>query len=291
MYPNSIAFARRLSKPIVIFDLEHTGGAKGERSITDFGAMVITPEGTVTSYGSLVKPPEGTPFNPVVCRLTGIYPNTVKRAPGWERIAREFVVPYQKALWVGFASRHCDTPLVYKENLRVGQELAPFVQLDLIRVGKLEGSLSKRVAELVPGFDTSGAHRALKDALMTLALLEAQLPTITEQELADQLNPPPPNSMRGGKNRQQKGRSDGPVMRKRDVTHFLVKDGATRHGQPWSDFEVGWLCSQFWKKKSIEELARLNGRSPFANACVLHSKGCISVEDRNRLSRKRLKAA
>jgi hypothetical protein len=71
-------------------------------------------------------------------------------------------------------------------------------------------------------------------------------------------------------------------MRQNDVTQFLVKDGVTRHGQPWSEFEVNWVCAQFRdKKKSIVELAMLNGRSKFANACVLHKHGFINVQDRN----------
>jgi hypothetical protein len=70
------------------------------------------------------------------------------------------------------------------ESRRLGHELAPFTQLDLLRVGKpLDGGLARRVAQMVPGFDTRGAHRAQKDALMTLALLEAQLPHISETEL------------------------------------------------------------------------------------------------------------
>ncbi|MBK3780027.1 3'-5' exonuclease [Paraburkholderia aspalathi] len=284
MYPNTIALARRLSKSIVAYDLEHTGGAKGSRAITDFGAMLVTPDGDVSSYTSLVKPPDGTPFNPIVCRLTGIYPNTVKNAPGWEKVVTEFILPNHQALWVGFNSRTCDTPVVYSETRRVGHELAPVTQLDLMRIGNLEGSLSKRVAQLVPGFDTSGAHRALEDAVMTLVLLEAQLPDITSQELADQLAPPPPNSALTAQQRQQqKRRLAGVVMRKGDVTQFLVKEGATRHGAPWTEFEVSWIRSQFLsRKKTVDELAMLNGRTSLANACALHKHGVISDADRDR---------
>jgi DNA polymerase III epsilon subunit-like protein len=286
MYPNTIELARRLSLPVVVFDLEHTGSAGEHRCITDFGAMRVTPTGDVTRYSSLVKPPKGTPFNPIVCRLTGIFPHTLAKAPGWEKVLEEFVLPNKDALWVGFSSRASDTPIVYKESRRLGHELAPFKQLDLLRVGKqLEGSLAKRVAQMVPGFDTTGAHRAEKDALMTLAFLEAQLPYITETELRDQLQPPPTNSMLGSRKGPRFARGDRPKM---DVSQFLVPAGAMRHGLPWSDDEVLWLCRQFrGKKKTIEELAALIGRSAFAAACVLHKQNLMPVAERNRLNPRR----
>lgn len=288
MYPNTLALARSLSKTVVTYDLEHTGSGGEHRCITDFGALVVTPAGDITSYSSLVKPPKGTQFNPIVCRLTGIFPHILGNAPGWERVLEEFVLPYRDALWVGFSSRSSDTPLVYKESRRLGHELAPFTQLDLLRVGKpLEGGLAKRVEQMVPGFDTSGAHRAEKDALMTLALLEAQLPHISEKELRDQLAPPPPNSMLGAR-RGQGPKQERGERRKMDVTQFLVQAGAKRHGQPWSEDEVLWLCRQFrGKKKTIEELAALIGRSAFAAACVLHKQELIPVFERNRLNPRR----
>ena len=49
MYSNTLALARRIEKAVVAFDLEHTGGAGASRAITDFGAMVVYPDGTLTS--------------------------------------------------------------------------------------------------------------------------------------------------------------------------------------------------------------------------------------------------
>jgi DNA polymerase III epsilon subunit-like protein len=281
MYPNTIALARRLSKPVVAFDLEHTGGAGEHRAITDFGAMVVTPEGDVSSYASLVKPPHGTIFNGYVSRLTGIYPETVENAPGWEKVMREFVLRHLGSLWVGFNSRTCDTPMVRKESGRLGHELDPFLQLDLIRVGTLQGNLASRLRQLVPDFDTSGAHRGLKDALMTLALLEAQLPHLTELELKNQLAPPAPQGPkvpRGRLSETQLGE-----RRKLDVTQFLVAPGVLRNGQPWSEDEVIWVCRQYrGGKKTIQELSVLNGRSAYGVACALFKQGVITAEDRDK---------
>ncbi|WP_434717102.1 3'-5' exonuclease [Paraburkholderia sp. A2RO-4L] len=282
MFPNTIALAQRLAKPVVAFDLEHTGGAGEARAVTDFGAMLVTPEGVVTSYASLVKPPAGIEFNSYVCRLTGIYPHTVKDAPGWEKVLREFVLPYQHALWVGFNSRANDTPLMRKESLRLGHELAPFDQLDLMRV-EGEGSLSKRLLKLVPDYDASGAHRGLKDADMTLTLLEYSLPNLTSAQIDNLRGGVLPRSKRAKRlaERVEKG-----ARQPMDVSKFLVAPGVRRSGQPWSADEVLWVCRQYrGGKKTIEQLAVLNGRSPYGIACALHKEGVITQEGRDQYRR------
>jgi hypothetical protein len=167
------------------------------------------------------------------------FPHTVEDASGWETALHEFVLPNESALWVGFSSRSSDTPIVYKESRRLGIELAPFMQLDLLRVGK---PLDRRACQACgtdgAGFDTAGAHRAQQDALMTLVLLKAQLPHITETELRDQMAPPPPNSMLSA------WRSPGPKprgeRRTMDVSQFLVQAGTKPIGQLWSEDEVLW---------------------------------------------------
>lgn len=282
MYENTIALARRISKPVVTFDLEHTGVGGGGRSITDFGAMLITPDGEVTSYASLVKPPESAIFNPYVCNLTGIYPETVADAPSWEQVLHDFVLPNREALWVGFACRTCDTPLVLTESRRIGHELDRLDQFDLMRVGTLKGSLTVRLAQLVPDFDTSGAHRGLKDAVMTLALLEAQLPFITEVELSNQRVIHVPRSPRVRKPRLTEEGLAARGKRALDVSQFLVAPGTLRKGQPWTEDEVIWVCRQYRAKKhSIAELAVLNGRSAYGVACALLKEGVVTIEERD----------
>lgn len=280
MYANTIALARRLNKPVVVFDLEHTGGKGAGRCVTEFGAYRVTPDGLVTSYSSLVKPPDTAIFSPYVCNLTGIYPETLAAAPGWSQVLQEFVLPNCDALWVGFASRTNDAPLVMKESLHVGHQLAPLHQLDLMRVGTVKGRLPVRLAQLVPGFDTSGAHRSLKDALMTLTLLEAQLPLLNEHELTQHLALKQPRRPRV---KQPRLATDAVhVKRKLDVRQFLAASGVSRKGQPWSDDEVIWVCRQYrGAKKTVEQLAELNGRHPFAVASALCREGLITDQVRD----------
>lgn len=281
MYENTVALARRAGKPVVTFDLEHTGAAGAGRSVTEFGAWRVSPDGEVSSYSTLVKPPETAVFNPYVCNLTGIYPETLADAPSWERVLHDFVLPNKESLWVGFACRSCDTPLVLNESRRIGHELHALDQFDLMRVGDIKGSLAVRLGQLVPNFDTSGAHRALKDALMTLALLEAQLPTITDGQLASQRVIHVPRGPRLRKPRLAEGALTAGGKRKLDVSQFLVAPGTLRRGQPWTDDEVFWVCKQFRAKKhSITELATLNGRNPYGVACALFKEGLITHEER-----------
>lgn len=59
--------------------------------------------------------------------------------------------------------------------------------------------------------------------------------------------------------------------RKMDVSQFLVPPRSKRDRQPWLEGELLWHCRQFLgKRKTIEELAGVNGRSALAVACALH---------------------
>lgn len=186
MYGNAVNFALRLSRALVVFDIEHTGGTKDNRAITEFGAIVLEPSGQMRQYESLVCPPVGTRFEPFVSKLTGIYPSTVADAPPWKTVMQDFVLPHLGAVWVGYNSRSSDMPIIRAECRREGVELGDMRHLDLMRVGTTSGSLTKRVAQLLPGYDTSKAHRAVGDALMTLALMNVELPAITDTDLMNQ---------------------------------------------------------------------------------------------------------
>lgn len=50
-------------KELVVFDLEHTGGPKGARGITEFGAVVLGPGGIQQEYLSLVRPDDSAIVN------------------------------------------------------------------------------------------------------------------------------------------------------------------------------------------------------------------------------------
>lgn len=297
MYPHTLAMARRLSKSVVAFDLEHTGGTNATRSITDFGAVRITPDGDVQHYSSLVKPHACAVFNPHVSRLTGIYPSTVKDAPRWEQLLQEFVLPHEDALWVGFNSLSCDLPMLYRDSHRIGHALDLRDQLDLMRLGNLTGSLSKRLAAIRPDFDVSGAHRGLTDALMTMALLEALLPQLTHEEVllqrvsytwretSEAPSPPAPQP----KPQEASAREQLLMLlnapRKAAATPRVEKKppvppGQSRRGQPWDIDEISYVCAGFKAQIAVEKLAKEVERSPYGIACALHKAGLMTLAAR-----------
>src|SRR5690606_22045093 len=102
-----------------------------------------------------------------------IWPHTVASAPSWTSVRDTFVEPHKNSIWVGFNSRAADMPIIQAECSLSGAALGEVKQLDLFRLGHgLSGSLSSRVGQLWPDADLSGVHRAMKDAYLTLFLLE-----------------------------------------------------------------------------------------------------------------------
>lgn len=275
MYPNSIELAARLKRPLVVFDLEHTGGTKENRAVTEIAAEIIYPDGRHLQYSSLVKPPEGTQFVPFVCNLTGIWPATVSRAPAWARVQQEFVQPHRDAIWVGFNSRACDTPMVLAEARRCGDPLPGLAQLDLIRLGGVSGKLAERVAKLLPDFDTGGAHRAGKDALMTLALLETLIPQLSDIDLANQQLIPRAKKLR----QLRPGKPESSVSHAAAAANspFLVGNGVVRRGQSWSNEEHAWVATSCQAGQTVEAIAAAVGRTPLAIAVVLAKRQLLSA--------------
>lgn len=273
MYPNALALAKRLKKPLVVFDIEHTGGTKENRAITELAAQVIHPDGTHVHYASLVKPPVGTYFMPIVSSITGITQKTVESAPAWSRVMHDFVLPHKNAVWVGFNSRVCDTPIILGECRKHGVDLEclPW-QLDLMRVGSTRGKLSERVAQMLPNFDTGGAHRAAKDVLMTLALLEVMIPTMTDEPLQNQGLIPRPKKPREVRTAPL---SDLPEAQPGEAMDFLVEPGTSRRGQSWSPAEMRWVTDGFQAGTAIGDLAAAVGRSTVAIDFVLLKFGLV----------------
>lgn len=272
MYPNANQLAQRLNKKLVCFDLEHTGGRS--RGITEFGATVVTPEGEVSEYQSMVKPSADCAFEPFVCRLTGIWPETVKDAPSWSHVVQQFLLPHKDAIWMGFNSRSSDMPIVRKESQAVDVDASMLLHLDLMRVSDMKGSLTQRVALLWPDLDVSGAHRALADARFTMLYLEGLLAQglplgdqICQGQLCLTQNMASPPSPRGAR----------PTF----DSSFLVKDGRDRKGEPWSASEKMWLVSQFKKGKTPSELGKANGRTALAVAYRLFAEDLIDKATRD----------
>lgn len=261
-YPNAIALARQLQKPLVCFDIEHSGGKKEVRGITELAALVVTPAGQIESFGSLLNPGKGIEFVPLVSRMTGIWPNMLWKQPKWPEFLEKHLRAHQGSIWVGYNSRSSDSPVIRYECHRHGiTDFDIGHQLDVLRLAnQIEktstGSLSARVSRYVPDLDVSGAHRAAKDALMTLALLDALLPLMPDDFLSGQdlipRKPKPPK----------------PKLPRAQAS-FTAAPGERRIGATWQPEEEAWLKAHYAAGQSVESLAERVGRSVFGIASRL----------------------
>lgn len=260
MFTKIQALCNKLGKPIVVFDLEHTGGKKEERGITEFAHMVFEPgklQERVAS--SLVKPGPWVRFNAYVTSITGIDEAMVYGAPNWTQVAKALVVPYADALWVGYNSRSADMPVVLSECQRHGLAFkAPTLQLDLLRISKVRARLSEQVKAAKLRVSTVGAHRAAKDTLMTAHLMEHYLGTLEPARIREEIF---------------QGNLTPHARKKAAKGPFLVHKADARIGLPWTQAESEWVQERLAEGQSMEDIALCIGRRAGSIALAIEKFG------------------
>lgn len=293
MFKKSQELAIRLNRHLVAFDIEHTGGTTANRGITEFAAYIISPTGEVSTYSQLVKPHRDSLFVPLVTRLTGITEQTVKGAPSWVEVVNEIVLKHQDSLWIGFNSRASDIPIMINECTRYGITfLAPDLHLDLMRVSDIGGSLAKQSKHFSPKLDVRGAHRARKDAYMTLHLLEKMLEIHSYEDLAMGLNKLPTKlpatklTAKTGGNKPVKladEESSAKLLRLQRAASggFLVNTLGVRKGFPWYSDEIDWVVDSYQAGKSIDVISNAVGRSLLSIAFAIKNNGTLSQADKD----------
>lgn len=180
---NVAMLATRLGRKLVFFDIEHTGYVSQpvpqKPRIIEFGAYLVEPDGRQRSYSSLVSVPKGTRYNKYAMDANKIKPRDLIGKPAWSEIYNEFAVDHLDAIWIGFNSMASDTPIIQGECQRCRLVAPSYDQFDLMKsdviFSGLTGSLSDRLKAINPDVQIGRIHRALKDAWMTMALLEALL--------------------------------------------------------------------------------------------------------------------
>lgn len=176
-----------LGRPIVVFDIEHTGYVDGAVGVTEFAAIVFNEGGETDRINTLVNPGMEK-FNPYAMRISRLSPAVLRRAPDYRGSAGGFVLGHQHAVWSGFNSNKSDLPILRKEHARLGIKNPEFDhRLDVMNLaGSLgrKGSLSAIVGEIDPEF-SADAHVAMADVSMTVFLLERLLSMSTYRQLKD----------------------------------------------------------------------------------------------------------
>ncbi len=166
----------RLTRPLVVFDLETTGIDVEKDRIVQIGLIRVEPDGERTDWESLVNPER--PIPPESTAIHGISDDDVRDAPTFSQLCGEIERRLEGADLAGYNSVRFDQPLLEQELARAGS------QLDLKGVRHLDAmrifhTMERRDLSAAYRFycdkELVGAHGALPDATATLEVLDAQI--------------------------------------------------------------------------------------------------------------------
>jgi len=152
------------SKPLVIVDVETTGGSPGSNRLIEIGLIRIENGREVSRFQSLLNP--GQPVPIFVQRLTGISDRDLTTAPDFSEIAARVEKETEGALFVGHNVRF-DYDFIRHEFRRLEKNFTA-ATLCSARLSRALAPEHKRhnLSELITryGLNVSSRHRALDDA-------------------------------------------------------------------------------------------------------------------------------
>jgi len=166
----------KLSRPLVVLDLETTGIWIEKDRIIEIGMVKVTPDGKQEIYSTKVNP--CMPIPAVVTELTGIYDADVKNALPFGSIAAQVLAFLEEADLGGFNLERFDLPLLAREFADAGIKF-DYANRTVYDAQKIYHLHERR--DLFAAFafyckgDLKDAHCATADAQATLAILQEQL--------------------------------------------------------------------------------------------------------------------
>ncbi len=167
----------RLSRPLCVFDLEATGTDVDTDRIIQVGIARIEPGGQADTFDQKIDPKRSVPSE--VEALTGITTQELTFAPPLEDVADYMLSYFEGADLAGYNLKSYDLPLLEAELGRIGAELPPPEDrevLDIYEMEKYCRSLSlEAVYERYTGGELEGAHEALADVIGTTEVLSRQV--------------------------------------------------------------------------------------------------------------------
>jgi DNA polymerase-3 subunit epsilon len=166
----------RLTRPLVVFDLETTGIDVERDRIVQIGIIRVEPGGERQTWDSLVNPE--CPIPPQATAVHGITDADVQGAPTFAQLRSEIEDRLDGADLAGFNSIYFDLPLLETELRRVGSrlDLTAAKHLDAMRIfHQMERRDLTAAYKFYCDKDLVGAHGALADAAATLEVLDAQI--------------------------------------------------------------------------------------------------------------------
>lgn len=166
----------KLSKPLVVLDLETTGTWIEKDKIIEIAMIKWTADGRQEIYNKRVNP--GVPIPAVVSELIGIKDEDVTNAPLFKAIAQEVVDYMRDCDLAGFNIERFDLPLLAREIEEAGLRLN-WRTYKIYDVQKIYHLNEKRDLNAAYQFychkSLDNAHSAVADSQAALEILKAQL--------------------------------------------------------------------------------------------------------------------
>lgn len=169
----------KLTKPLVVFDLEATGLDLVRDRIIQISYIKISPNGEEVRENLFVNPGKSIPQE--VEELTGIKNEDVASAPSFKELAAHLAEQFEGCDFAGFNSNHFDVPLLAEEFLRAGVDF-DFSKSRLIDAQNIYHKMERRNLAAAYKFycgrkmeDDFKAHSADQDAEATYRVLQGEL--------------------------------------------------------------------------------------------------------------------
>jgi DNA polymerase III subunit epsilon len=166
----------KLSRPLVVFDLETTGTWIEKDRIIEIAMVKVLPSGKKETYHSRVNPLMPVPA--AVQELTGITDADLVNAPVFKKIARDVAAFLEGADIGGFNVDKFDLPLLEREmkDADVVFTAGAFKVYDAQKVYHINEKRDLTAAyAFYCGKPLEGAHGALADTEATLEVLQEQV--------------------------------------------------------------------------------------------------------------------
>lgn len=173
----------KLSRSLVILDLETTGTWVEKDRIVEIGMIKLLPDGSRHSYIKRVNP--GMPIPPNVSRIIDITDDDVKDAPGFKAIAKEVLEFIGDSDIGGFNILRFDLPVLEREFHDAGLSFH-WRERNIYDAQKVYHIHEKRdltaAYQLYCNKALDNVHSALGDAEATVEIFDAQIKKYGNQE-------------------------------------------------------------------------------------------------------------
>ncbi|MFC1734381.1 exonuclease domain-containing protein, partial [candidate division KSB1 bacterium] len=177
----------KLTRPLVIFDLETTGVNVGSDRIVEICMVKVMPDKETETIYERINPT--IPIPPVTTAIHGISDEDVKDKPTFKERAKEFDHFLNGCDLSGYNSNKFDIPLLVEEFLRaeINFDLKGRRFVDVQNIfHKMEPRTLKAAYRFYCNKDLTNAHDAHADTMATYEVLKAQLDQYEDVEIEDE---------------------------------------------------------------------------------------------------------